>query len=48
MLRHKTTGIKFENRKQAIKLVGQSRYNWLRKIDEWEFLNNEEEKPQEK
>lgn len=40
MLRHKSTGIQFENRKQAIKLVGQSRYNWLRKIDEWEFLND--------
>lgn len=43
MLRHKSTGITFENRKQARKLVGLSRYNWLRKTDQWEFLNDEEE-----
>lgn len=48
MLRHKSTGIVFQSRKQARQLVGGPRYNWLRKIDQWEFLNDEEEDSQEK
>ena len=37
MFKHKKTGIKFDNRKQAVILMGQSRYRRFLKDREFEF-----------
>jgi hypothetical protein len=40
---HKGTGIKFENRKQAVILMGQTRYNKFLKNNEFIFLSDNKE-----
>ena len=37
MFKHKKTGIKFDNRKQAVILMGQSRYRRFLKVREFDF-----------
>ena len=37
MFKHKTSGIIFANRKQAVKLLGQNRYKRLLSNGEFEF-----------
>ena len=47
MFTHKRTGIKFENRKQAVILMGQSRYRKFLKDREFDFgqAKDNNEKP---
>lgn len=40
MFIHKETGMKFENRKQCIKLMGSRRYKKALQNQEFEFNNN--------
>lgn len=42
MFKLKTTGTIFENRKEAIKIMGQSRYNRFLRNKEFEFINKED------
>ena len=42
MFTHKKTGIKFKNRKQAVVLLGQTRYRKLLKYREFEFADLED------
>lgn len=42
MMIHKSTGIKFENRKQAIEIMGHTRYNRFLKNKEFIFIDNQE------
>ncbi len=42
MMIHKPTGIKFENRKQAIEIMGHTRYNKFLKNKEFIFIDNQE------
>lgn len=39
MFTHKTTGVFFENRKQAIKLMGRGNYKRALKNKEFEFID---------
>lgn len=40
MFKHSKTGITFENRKQAIILIGQNRYKKLLRLGEFEWDND--------
>lgn len=40
MIIHKETGVRFENRKHAIIIMGQSRYKRFLDNGEFEFVNN--------
>lgn len=44
MFIHKPTNLKFENRKQAIQVMGTSRYNRALKNKEFLFKNSKKEK----
>lgn len=42
MFRHKNTGTIFRNRKDAVILMGESRYKRFLKNEEFEFITTEE------
>lgn len=43
MIKHIPTGIIFNNRKEAKRLLGRKRYSDISNRKEWEYLNNKED-----
>lgn len=43
MIKHRPTGIVFENRKIAKQVLGRKRYSDISKRQEWEFINQTED-----
>ncbi len=43
MIKHIPTGVIFQNRKEAKKVLGRKRYTDISLRNEWEYLNNTED-----
>lgn len=48
MIIHKETGVTFNNRKDCIKIMGQCRYDKCLSLNGFEFVNESEEKIENK